>query len=334
MSVSFNRWIVTILLALASSATFASDQVKTTLAATDYGKIYFNSVEKNVTYPQMYKHTAALDMPIWGELRFPPNMKADKVPVMVVMHGSGGIDKRIYDWVDFFNNMGVATFMVDSFTPRGIHDTVADQSQMNLAVSSADGLLALKLLATHPRIDSSKIGIIGFSKGGYGALTAGFEKIRAALVPQDLQYALHVSFYGGCNQYGKTTNAPILMFAGTKDGYYKIEDCQKNVETLKGLGANLKFVVYEGALHGFDTTNPHFYAAKGQTAINCSRAVDVDRGEVHINWSEHVARPEESQAYFKSCTSYGLTAGGDSEYREKSRQEVKDFVAKNFGLGG
>lgn len=333
MSVSFNRWIVTILLAIASTAAFASDEVKTTLTATDAGKIYFNSAEKDATYGQLYKHTAVFDMPIWGELRFPPNMTADKVPVMVVMHSSGGIDKRVYDWVDFFNKMGVATFMIDSFTPRGIQSTATDQSQLNISVSSADSLLALKLLATHPRIDASKIGVIGWSKGGIAAMTASFEKLRASLVPGDLKYALHVPFYGGCNQYAKTTGAPILMFTGTKDDWNTLEDCQSNVDKLKGLGADLKFVVYEGAMHGFDTENSRIYAPKAQTWVKCTRRIDLDRIETRIKGSEQVATQEEITAYSKSCMTLGVTIGGNSEYREKSRQEVKDFVTKKFGLG-
>lgn len=329
------RWIAIALLALFSygSVAVAAD-VKTSLAAGDAGKIYFNSAEKDTTYGQLYKHAAAFDDPIWGELRFPSNMTTDKVPVMVVMHSSAGINKNIYAWVDYFNKMGVATFMVDSFTPRGIEKTTDDQSQLNQSVTSADSLLALKLIATHPRIDASKIGIIGFSKGGYGAMTASFEKLRAAVISGDLKYALHIPFYGGCNQYGKTTSAPILLFAGTNDYAYKIEDCQRNVDTLKSKGANLKFVVYEGAMHGFDTENPRAYVPRGQTAVKCSRSVDLDRMETHIKLSEQAATPEELRAYFESCVSRGITVGGDPVYREKSREEVKDFITKNFGLGG
>jgi hypothetical protein len=178
------RWIAIALLALFSygSVAVAAD-VKTSLAAGDAGKIYFNSAEKDTTYGQLYKHAAAFDDPIWGELRFPSNMTTDKVPVMVVMHSSAGINKNIYAWVDYFNKMGVATFMVDSFTPRGIEKTTDDQSQLNQSVTSAD-------------------------------------------------------------------------------------------------------------------------------------------------------TPEELRAYFESCVSRGITVGGDPVYREKSRQEVKDFVTKNFGLGG
>lgn len=336
MSGSLSRWIAITLLALVSygSVAVAAD-VRISLADGDAGKIYFNSAEKDATYGQLYKHTAVFDEAIWGELRFPSNMTAtDKVPVMVVMHGSAGVNKSVYAWVEFLNQMGVATFMVDSFTPRGINRTVEDQSQLSPSATSADGLLALKLIATHPRIDAGRIGVIGFSKGGVGAMTASFEKLRAAVVPGDLKYALHIPFYGGCNHYAKTTGVPILLFTGTKDDYSTTEDCQRNVNTLKSLGANLKFVVYEGAMHGFDTENPRVYVPRGQTWVKCSRAMDLDRMELHINWAEQVATPEEGRQYFKSCVSVGLTAGGDPIFREKSRKEVKDFITQNFGLAG
>jgi dienelactone hydrolase len=335
MSVSLKRWIAVNLLTLISygSVAMAAD-VKTNLVATDAGKIYFNSAEKDVTYGQLYRHTAVFDSPIWGDLRFPANMTADKVPVMVVMHGSGGVVKSTYAWVEFLNKMGVATFMVDSFTPRGIQRTVEDQSQLTTATSSVDGLLALKLLATHPRIDASRIGVIGFSKGGVAALTVGFEKVRAAVVSGDLKYALQIPFYGGCTQYATTTGAPILMFTGTKDTYNTVGTCQANVDTLKGLGANLKFVVYEGAMHGFDTENPRSYVPRGQTWIKCSQQFDLDRLATHLQGSAQVASPDEARDYNKACMTTGLTVGGDAEYREKSRKEVKEFITQNFGLVG
>lgn len=336
MFVSKNRWIAFALFVLASNSTvavaFAAD-VKTTLSATDVGKIYFNSAEKDANYVQVYKHTAVFDMPIWGELRFPPNMTAAKVPLMVVMHGSAGVNKSVYSWVEYLNSIGVATFMIDSFTPRGITRTVEDQSQLNPASTSVDALLALKLLATHPRIDAGKIGVIGFSKGGAASMTASFERLRASVVPGDLKYALHVPFYGGCTQYAVTTGAPILMFTGTKDDYNTPESCQKNVDTLKGLGANLKFVVYSGAMHGFDTENPRAYMPRGQSWIKCDYSVDMDHAETHLQGSKQAATHEEIRNYTTSCRSLGLSAGGDSEYREKSRIEVKEFITKNFGMG-
>ena len=122
------------------------------------------------------------------------------------------------------------------------------------------------------------------------------------------------------------------MFMGTKDYYFKIEDCQKNVDVLQSKGANLKFVVYEGAMHGFDTDNPRTYVPRGQTWVKCLLLTDVDRLEGHIKGAEQTASREEFRDYSKACMTTGLTVGGDSEYRDKSRKEVKDFITQNFSL--
>ena len=57
---------------------------------------------------------------IVGWLSVPPRPAA-RMPAMVISHGSGGIlDGREHAWAARLNALGVATLVVDSFTPRGI----------------------------------------------------------------------------------------------------------------------------------------------------------------------------------------------------------------------
>jgi len=335
MFISKNRWIAFTLFVLASYGLVAqAENVKTTLSATDVGKIYFNSAEKDVTYGQIYKHTAVLDMPITGELRFPPNMTAtDKVPVMVLMHGSGGINKGTYAWVDYFNSLGVATFVIDSFNPRGFDRTYDKQDLMTPATSSADALLALKLLATHPRIDSSRIGIIGYSKGAMAAINSSFEKLRSAMVPGNLKYALHIPLYPLCNQVGTTTGSPILLLIGSEDTATSPVACHAEADELRRLGADIKYVEYAGALHGFDNGYPHVYIARAQSFRKCAFLADFDRMEAHIEGSNQVATAAEVRDYAKSCMKLGYSTGSDSSATSKARIEVKEFITKNFAIG-
>ena len=51
---------------------------------------------------------------IWGTLNFPANAPDKNVPVVVIMHGMGGIDASEEHWMKVFNSIGLATFMVDS----------------------------------------------------------------------------------------------------------------------------------------------------------------------------------------------------------------------------
>lgn len=80
-----------------------------------------------------------------------------------MMHGSGGIYSAMLGyWPEQFNAAGYAVLSVDSFGPRGVKSTATDQSQVPFAADVADAFAALKLLASHPRIDAGRIAIMGF----------------------------------------------------------------------------------------------------------------------------------------------------------------------------
>src|SRR5215831_19088001 len=66
---------------------------------------------------------------IAGELRL-PSLATDRLPAMVIVHGSGGILGNDDHWAHELGDMGIATFIIDGFTPRGITNTGADQSQL------------------------------------------------------------------------------------------------------------------------------------------------------------------------------------------------------------
>ena len=51
---------------------------------------------------------------ISGTLNFPANAPEKNVPVVVLLHGGGGISDSYEYWIKTLNNFGLATFMVDS----------------------------------------------------------------------------------------------------------------------------------------------------------------------------------------------------------------------------
>ena len=52
---------------------------------------------------------------------------AGKLPVVVLMHGSGGQGPNIEAWSRLFNAMGVSTFAIDGFTGRGLVSTSSER---------------------------------------------------------------------------------------------------------------------------------------------------------------------------------------------------------------
>ena len=88
---------------------------------------------------------------IAGELRI-PKPGTDKLPAVILVHGSGGVSAATDRWAQEINSLGVAAFILDSFSGRGISNTVNDQSQLDSLAMLVDAYRALGILAQHPRL--------------------------------------------------------------------------------------------------------------------------------------------------------------------------------------
>src|SRR6202790_3726460 len=116
---------------------------------------------------------------IAGELRI-PKPGTDRLPAVVLVHGSGGIGFNYGMWADELNKAGLATFVFYSFTGRGITQTITDQSQLSSYAMMNDAFAALAVLARHPRIDPGKIAVMGFSKGAVPSIYASMNRFQTA----------------------------------------------------------------------------------------------------------------------------------------------------------
>ena len=114
---------------------------------------------------------------IWGTLNFPANAPDKNVPAVVIMHGGSGIDAVEEHWMNVFNSMGLATFMVDSNWARRkckkqlkqtikLKKSIPYCNEVHRGITRIiDGYRALELLSNHPRIDPKRIGCLGISLG-------------------------------------------------------------------------------------------------------------------------------------------------------------------------
>jgi dienelactone hydrolase len=135
---------------------------------------------------------------ISGELRI-PKPGTDRLPAVVLMHGSGGISFNSGMWAGELNKAGFATFVADSFTGRGITNTINDQAQLSSYTMMNDAFSALAVLMKHPRIDPDKIVVMGFSKGAIPSLYASMNRFQSAYAPEGASFAAFIGFYTPCN---------------------------------------------------------------------------------------------------------------------------------------
>jgi len=200
---------------------------------------------------------------VWGTLNFPANAPDKNVPVVVVLHGGGGIGGHEERWLSVFNSMGLATFMVDSNWPRRkckktFKKAIPNCNDVHKGITRiVDARRALELLSKHPRIDPARIGCIGSSLGGIGCLYQSVERFQKMWGAPGLEFAASVPMYPVCNfKYEEDdvmSDEPIRIHIGDLDEYGSAESCIKYVERLRLKGKDITVTVYPGVHHSFVT---------------------------------------------------------------------------------
>ena len=306
-------------------------------------KLYFDSVTPDSRF-QLSREASRLErVQVWGFLSFPEEVKT-AVPAMIIAHGSAGLQQKDTErWVPLFHKMGMATFVVDSFSPRGIKQTTDDQLVLDQAANDADALFALKLLAQDKRIDPKRIGVIGFSRGGGVAIETAIEPFRKGIIKDSLRFAAHVAFYPGCivrywANPAPMTGAPIMMALGEKDDYTPPQPCIDYAETMKKAGVDVETHVYDDAYHDFDNTNQYFrYWPNSVTSRDCplSEINPVTFSEYRILKTGETYKTYKEFApvfNYKRCVARGVRTGSNPGAARAAEEDVRRFLTRAFGL--
>jgi dienelactone hydrolase len=265
-----------------------------------------------------------------GELRI-PGAPGTKVPAVILVHGSGGISGATDAWAREINAMGVATFTLDTFSGRGIVSTVADQSQLHSLAMMVDSYRALALLAAHPRIDSKRIAIMGFSKGAVASIYSANERFRKFYALQGGEFAAHIGLYTPCNiefrDDDKTTGKPIRFFHGVADDYVPVGPCRTYVERLKKAGADVQLTELADAHHAYDNPAipvPTVFAAN-QTTRNCTLKEGNNGSVLNVKTGKLYDLAD-------ACVEKGPHVGYNAAAHQATLAGVREFLKMVFRL--
>ena len=190
-----------------------------------------------------------------GVLRLPRDKPAP-VPVVILVHGTAGVDSRYHFHRPALLNAGIGTFEVDFKT--GVFTSGTNRPPMVTFLPWAFG--ALKALRADPRVDARHIAIMGFSLGGHVSVAVASRKVTDRwLGAEGTGFAAHVGFYPVCKALSRyfdqsePTGAPILIITGEQDSWGDGQSCPGFCNELNASRPDVvALTIYPGVHHGFD----------------------------------------------------------------------------------
>jgi len=261
-----------------------------------------------------------------GELRIPMPIN-DKHSAVIMIHGASGISPSADRWAQEINGIGVATFILDSRSGRGI----TNASQPDALAMMVDAYRALGMLAQLSQIDPERIGVMGFSKGAVAALYSSNERFQKIFAPRNLMFAAHIGLYAPCNityrDDEKLTGRPIQLFHGLADDWFPVDSCRAYVARLKQSGADITLTEYPDATHGYDvfTLKEPVKIPNALTSRNC-RLAENDMAQI-LNIA--TGRNFDSN---DPCMEKGVTVSYNDIATKSTATAIKAFLTAAFRL--
>jgi dienelactone hydrolase len=187
---------------------------------------------------------------------------AGPFPAVVYLSGCGGLgnlpemalEKTV---IDHLRARGVATLIVDPFTPRNelgncerLNDLNPDEMKWTLnekgwiqygTRGGGGAVAAVKVLRSMPDIDPDRIFLQGYSYGATSSLFALDPKTPA----HDAKIAGVIAYYPYC--LATDASVPALILVGDKDDWTLAALCLEAKDK-----PNIEVVVLPGATHGFN----------------------------------------------------------------------------------
>ena len=270
---------------------------------------------------------------VYGNLVIPDDTlnPQKKYPLIIGVAGSLGWGEHHYKYLKMYQEMGIATFELNSFKSRGIKSTVGSQTEVTIAAMILDAYKALEVLSNHPRIYKNKISITGWSLGGGVTLFSAWLPLKNA-INKNLSFASHLAFYPPCfidPENIEFSQSPIHILIGELDNWTPSQPCYELVEKLKNK-ANIDITIYEDSHHSFDRNSPVIVNEKAYNFTECKFRLTKD-GNVLMNYFNiPMSNPFLQKLGLMFCVKRGINFGGNPVSREKSFVFANEFMTKTL----
>jgi dienelactone hydrolase len=273
---------------------------------------------------------------IYGYLTVPDNFEG-KIPAVIIMHASGGVFSwREKSMAKILNSEGIAAFIPHSFAARGLHKTKSTQETgTTFGMRVADAFAALEFLSNHPNIDKNRIGVMGYSSGGFASLLSIDKKVRNNIINKDMKFASHVNVYASPILVFKEphpTDAPMLFLMGGKDDACPKDKVLELAKAISNAGGDITTKIYPDAYHVFDS-NSSVKKLKMDNDGSCQFKILNNGNLVDAVSGEQFPEREiyaNNNAHIKPCMTNSVTFGRNNFAAKHYKIDALEFFVKTL----
>src|SRR5262245_40272534 len=194
----------------------------------------------------------ATSRPLHGLLRLPNRTGASAT--VVLLHSCNGDWRRLDErWGRVIASWGYVTLTVDSSLNSNCRNAAMELAQ--------DAYRALNFLVRHPAVDPARVAALGFSQGGWLAMSS----VERGALEQTAtnKFRAAIAFYPPCRQFKDNMTVPTLIRVGERDAWSPARECRNLVEGRDDYGISrdtargvpITLIVLPGAYHSFDSPN-------------------------------------------------------------------------------
>ena len=274
------------------------------------------------------------EVDIEAKLYIPKHARFPISAVIIAPSSSGIEDERETYYAKELVKAGMAALVIDSFTPRGLTDSVYDQSLLEAWDVENDAIAALQELVADQRFKPDRIAIMGVSKGGSVAMNTALTARRKWTGVDDVRFAAHVAISPDCTwttRRANTTGAPMFFMLAELDEQTPVQPCLAQAARIKEAGnKRVETKVYQGAHHAWEELGPApEYDPKAENYSQCRVWIEDDGRMFSADTGELV--PEDDwHAWAKTnCMTLGTKCcGGTLERKETATRDIIAFLRK------
>lgn len=252
-------------------------------------------------------------------------------PVVVVSNSSSGAsDQTLARAPRPFLARSIGVAIVDSFSPRGIRDTVADQAQLSSWAMVSDVLAVAEALRRDGRVAGDRLAVMGHSKGGVVAYTLAFHAAGRLLDHGRRPLNAFLPLAPSCHIRFEppTVRGPVSVVLAEKDDWVPPAACLRVFEEVRARDPDVRVTVIPGATHSWSTGGRLVHLPEAYTTRSCPEPVTMLEGGDRFRMPD--GRVLDVAGMMRHCEARGATGGGDNDQFDRAITIQADFL-KSLG---